>query len=296
MPTPEGTRHVVDYGVGVHPLVETCRAVLVLLELDGEGNIVGPDLDALAAFVPTFDAWYRRVCGFDEGRGRMHLLYRREIGIGTAIRPRCWKRIRPVARACRDVGLGFSLTLDLRAAANEIHELSALLDDGTVGGISIAFDEDPTLFAQATDALAALLRSEIAVSFTGPMRALLDSGLLGDPRWSGRHVSIDPVLSSVLGDLTQRIEPCWRRFRLTIDSSGDLYPCFGLMGCAAGRLGNIREPIADSVLGGRPAVLDLVTLARSGPPIRFRADLRGSATGLPQICEQHRAALQPEAV
>jgi hypothetical protein len=291
MPKSDSAMHTVDFSDGVHPLVETCRSVVVLLELDDEGYIASPDIGALVAFVPEFDRWYRRMCGFSEGAGRMHLLYRREIGIATAISPRRWEQLRPVAHACRDVGLGFSLTLDLRAAANEVAELTTLLGDSAVRGVSIAFDGDPTLFVQASAALAVLRDAPQAIGFTGPVRTLLDSGILGDAQWCTRHVSIDPLIARSPMDAAQQADACWRRFRLTIDSKGDMYPCFGLMGLAAGRLGNIAQPLEHSVLCGHPAALDLLALAKQGPVLVWSAGLQEAATGLPAVCEQHRAAL-----
>jgi hypothetical protein len=187
--------------------------------------------------------------------------------------------------------LGFSLTLDLRAAASEVAELSTLLSDSAVRGVSIAFDDDPALFAQASEALAVLRDAQLAVGFTGPVRTLLDSGILGDAQWCTRHVSIDPLLARSPADAAQQADACWRRLRLTIDTRGYIYPCFGLMGFAAGRLGNIAQPLEHSVLGGRPAALDLMALARQGPVLDWRADLQETATGLPPVCEQHRVAL-----
>jgi hypothetical protein len=70
-----------------------------------------------------------------------------------------------------------------------------------------------------------------------------------------------------------------------------MYPCFGLMGFAAGRLGNIAQPLEHSVLCGHPAALDLLALAKQGPVLVWSAGLQEAATGLPAVCEQHRAAL-----
>jgi hypothetical protein len=292
MPAPEPTWHTTDYGEGVHPLVETCRTLAVVLALGEDGTITGPDLQALSAFVPAFDAWFRQTCGLAEGKDRLHLLYQRELVIATAVPPRSWAALRPLAQACSEAGMAMSLTLDLEAAADDLPALATLIADGGLRGICIALPPAPPLSASLQQALALLVASSLTLSFTGPVQTLLDSGLLDQAAWNARHIGIDPLRASAAAGRIMDHDPCWRRLRLVIDQQGHLYPCFGLLGLAAARLGHITEPLAHSVLGGRASQLDLPALARSGPSLGGLAVPIDPDLGLPPVCAQHRAALQ----
>lgn len=275
----------VDFAGGVHPLLTAYRTVIVVLELEAPGRVVGPDLHALAAWVPRFDGWFRGAAGIDRGR-RLQLLYRRELGVVTPITPEHWDMLRPVAAACRGTGMGFGLTLDVGRCADPASVRAMLAAD--IDGVAIAFDADTPPLADLRPVLDAVLDSGVRVSFSGPIGPLLASGLLREPAWSGRHVSIDPTPTRPVGEVARRAEPCLRRFRLCIDSDGTIYPCSGLVGCADARLGHIREPVERTVLGGRPTALDLEALARRGPVLPAAPRPARSTTGLPVVCEEHR--------
>ncbi len=294
MRPPEQVGYSTDYGQGVHPLVETCRALAVVLELDKNGQISGPHLGSLAAFVPAFDAWFRHTCGLADGHERLHLLYQRELALATALPPRCWSALRPLAQACREAGLGFSMTLDLETSAAELTALAELISEGMVRGICIALPSSSALLVSepAQQALTLLADSPLALSFTGPLRPLLDSGLLDRAAWNARHIAIDPVRPSSAANPALQHNPCWRRMRLVVDPRGDLYPCFGLLGVPSARLGHICAPLSSSVLSGRSSALHLRQLATAGPTLRGPSLPDPQAAGMPPICVQHRAELQ----
>jgi hypothetical protein len=79
-----------------------------------------------------------------------------------------------------------------------------------------------------------------------------------------------------------------------VDTDGFMYPCFGLLGVEAARLGSVYEDPEDTVFGGRPTPLDLSRLARYGPGDEFLAGhAEPKRSGLPVVCENHRLHLLP---
>jgi len=64
------------------------------------------------------------------------------------------------------------------------------------------------------------------------------------------------------------------------------------LGVEGASFGSIYEDINDTVLGGKPTILDVETLAKSGPA--WAAEWqppRERLSGLPEFCERHRLEL-----
>lgn len=284
----------VDFGAGVHPLVETCRTVLVILGRDDQSALSRQILAMLEAWVPRFDAWYRRVAGIDRA-SRLHLLYRREVGIATPTTVGEWHLLRPIAEACRVSGIGFGLTVDLRDAIDNVDDLRAVVADQLLSGVALAFDAHAP-FVRASPVVRCLVDGGLRVNFVGPVEPLVASGLIGAAGLDARQFGIEPVTDQLPRGAMAAGDSCFRRFRLIVDEKGDLYPCIGLVGVADGRLGHISDAISDTALDGRAARLDFEALARSGPALADESGISASETGLPVVCDRHRRALLEQRV
>jgi len=275
----------------VHPLIEAFRSVAVFLDEDEAGRTTGPDLGALARWVVAWDAWYRRTTGIDAGR-RRHLMYRREVGVATAIRLEQWEGLRAVAGVCQALGVGWGLTLDGRDASRDAEAARSMFAEGLIQAVALSYGPDEALPANTADLVAAAFDLNLRVTLVGSMRRFLESGVLSAPGVNGRHLTLEPTLPVTLRDVLDASEPCFRRFRVLVDPSGDLYPCAGLLGLRHLRLGNISESFEETVFGRGRGPLELNALATCGPAIGLGRDQPVTSTGLPLLCDLHRAQLE----
>ncbi len=278
-------------GAGVHPLTEWFRSVVILLAVDADGRITGPDITALARWLAGWDRWWRRTTGIDEGR-RLHLVYRREVAVITPVPVRQLETMRPLAETCRALGLAWSVTVTARDAAGDVEAFRTALVDGRVHGVTLCFDDDEPVPEGARRLVALALASGTRVTLAGASGPIVASGLLAADGINGCHVTLEPTVPLPLRDTADgtRPDPCARRFRIVIDPAGDVYPCYGLLGLPHGRLGSVTRRFSPAPFTAPGAGLDLARLAAVGPPVTAAPPVSGGS--LPPICDLHRAQLE----
>jgi hypothetical protein len=286
----------VDFGAGVQPAVQWFRSVALLVARDGSGkNFVVP-ADVIAGWIVRYDAWYRRVTGILEGR-RLHLAYHREVSVVGHVPIEHPELLAQVGLACRAVGMSFSVTVDLMQALQHHESFEQLLGAGVLSSIGINFpdgsDRPPDGAARAM--IEGLLAENLHVGLIGPVSYYRSLGLLASSAINAASITLhprSPEASLTDASPERPIAACFGRFRLLIDTDGFIYPCLGLLGVQAARLGSLYEDINDTVLGGTPTVLDLASLARVGPSWANAAVALGTGRSRRSSpCERHRAEL-----
>ncbi|KYG04951.1 hypothetical protein BE21_43825 [Sorangium cellulosum] len=287
----------VDFGAGVQPVVQWFKSVALLVALDRSGDDFLVPADVIAGWVERYDAWYRRVTGIHEGR-RLYLAYHRELSIVGHVPIDHPALLARIGLACRRAGMSFSVTVDVMNALKHREAFEQLLDTGLLGSIGINFpdgSERPSDSA-ARAMIEGWLTRDVHIGLIGPVSYYRSLGLLASSALNAASITLHPrsCEATHAGLRPERpIEACFGRLRLFIDTDGFIYPCVGLLGARAARLGSVHEDIEETVLGGRPTVLDLTTLARVGPSGASGAALLGAGRSSRRAppCERHRAEM-----
>lgn len=293
MITPAAERLVtVDFGAGVQPAVQWFKSVAILLALDGSGEDFVVPAEVLAEWIPRYDAWYKRAAGILEGR-RLHLVYHREVALVGHVPLERVELVAKIGRACRAVGIGFSVTVDVAQALDQSRELERLLDAGVLSNVGVNHldgSERPSDDA-ARSMIEGLLGRGVTVGLIGPVHYFRSIGVLGSSVLNAANMTLHPRSQSSANapGPENPVASCFTRFRLFVDTDGSFYPCIGLLGAPAARFGSVYEDLEDTVFGGRPTPLDIERLARAGPSWAANRSLIGPRrSGPSSICERHR--------
>jgi hypothetical protein len=286
----------IDFSTGRQPAAQWLRSVALLVRSDANGGLE-PSPDLLAAWLERFDDWYKVAIGCERNE-RLHLLYHRDV---TVVGDRLLDHVAEigmVARRAAGLGFGFSVTIPLDealAAEPRMNELVACPGVSTLA-LSVAGDEvvgDEEALARI---LSAIVRTKGHIGFIGVYDRIRELGLLDYPDVLSTQITIHPkdgTTGETLPIPSRPVQPCFARLRVYVDTTGEIFPCLGLVGMPAARLGRIDDPIERTVLGGQPYPLCLDRLARTGPDLTHPEPAQ-RYTGLPWICERHRRELLQE--
>lgn len=293
---------------------ESPAALLASVVLRGELHAAHghwrPGLAALERFLAVWGGWYqaRAVAG-----GRLDLLQGRGLLIAMPGLVRQVPAVARLARAAHAVGLGVEISLD---AGELLADCPSPARPAAPSSPDAAPTEGPALDARhplpppLDDLLAAVdsvyLRIDAALPERQParLRALVDRlvaarpalhlaaspavlgrlGLLRSPAFCARYLTVfaePPHPGRVVRVAGAGPMPCRAHLRLYIDAEGHLYPCAGLFGLPAARLGHVRDADPERWCAAAQA-LDLATLAARGPRL-------AQPPAAPfDLCEQHR--------
>ncbi|GGM18382.1 hypothetical protein [Deinococcus aerophilus] len=283
------TESAINFAAGVQPAAQWFKSVaLILEELDGDFTV---PTEVLSAWIEQHDLWLKTQCGISQGQG-LHHLYHRDVSVVGDAPLALWEKLAVLGDTCRRNGLGFSITVRFTQGLQFARELDALLATGAVSSLGLClFDRDEVSREQAVDVLERADQAGVSLGLLGSVARFRMLGLLARPQLNAQSFTLYP-----LREADERVSvwhhdpaPCFARLRVHVDTDGGLYPCLGLLGVPAARLGFVQDSIENTVFGGRPSLLPLDRLARQGPGPFPTLHLRQS--GLPVICEQHRFAL-----
>lgn len=258
--------------------------------LDTRASALSPSVDAIAQWIPVYAQWFEELCGIAQGRGAHHL-YDRElsfVGDGVIAYPSDLLRL---AGVVRPLGFAFSVSATAEEVVTQATVLQELLESGLVTSVGVVFS--PGVEVDYRRAVAAM---------EGVVARGVSLGIVGDVKAFRRHVFSSRALSAA--DLTwypspetpfvvevrEPVRQCHSRLRLHITSSGDIFPCLGLVGIEGASLGNIRDPISRTGLSDQGVLSLLDHWHRHGPDISVPAS-SSSNLGLPVMCQLHRDSL-----
>lgn len=276
---------------GARPAAMWLRSVVFMI--DSTPEELGPPVGVLTDWLRRYHRWYGEMLEIDQGR-HLHLLYHREVSVlGSDLLQRV-PALAEVASAARECGMGFSATVPLLEAIRNRIAFDALLAAPGVSTVGFAVEEPIEAPRNEIDAvLSAVVQSKSHLAFIGPFSTIQALGLLDHPEVAGSQITIHPKDTPPEGPLVipgQPVDACFSRLRLFVDDRGELYPCLGLLGVDSARLGNVRDPIEVTVLGGAEYALDIERLAHHGPDLTQPVPAE-RWTGLPWTCERHRREL-----
>lgn len=285
----------VDFSSGQQPAAQWLRSVALLVHSDGAG--LDPVPERLIGWIERFDRWYKGAIGCDRHQ-RLHLLYHRDV---TLVGDRLLDHvgaIDPIARKAAELGFGFSITIPLGEAVAGERRMLDLLDCPGISTVAVSVSADEQVADRDTLAriLSAIVRSKQHIAFIGAYDRIRDLGLLDCPDVLSAQITVHPkdeATSDRLRVPSHPVAPCFARLRVYVDTTGEIFPCLGLVGIPSARLGSIDDPIERTVFGGRPYPLCLDRLARTGPDLALPEPAQ-RFTGLPWVCERHRRELLEE--
>jgi len=270
------------------PLLSRFKAVYVCL---GPGP--RPALSALDRWLAFFMAWYRDRVGQATVAGVFpnHFFGPSVTFLGPAP-VRCADDLAALFRACRRAGLAPHIGVDAIEAAGAAARIMRLAQAG-LAQADLHLNRRPDK-AEAGAARALMLDLQCAsvkLRLFGDSVDWLSTGALDLEALNSDFISIYPLAERIVTPRSAR--PCAQRFGVWIDPDGDIYPCAGLMGVDAFRIGRV----ADAEGGSAP--LDLSRIdgigqwAKCGPSLPegevHEAPPGETGRPLPLICRRHRA-------
>jgi hypothetical protein len=262
------------------------RSLVLIVERDPESGEHEPQLARLCEWIGRWDDWYRHASGLEFGLN-FNLQYRRDAVLFSEVDYIGLAALRPVGDVCRNAGLAFGATVPMSEALEHAPELCAIAEDGWLQTLNISQDCSPSP-EDACTLLEPLFRTKMQVRLSGNPTELLRTGLLHLPTLNCRSITIETAAPHSPSQLPYRPEPCMALFRIFVDSTGYLYPCLGMLGVEAARLGHIEDALEQTRIAGEPGALDLEALTTTGPsPDQLRPPERD--VGISEICESHRA-------
>jgi len=273
------------------------RSATFLLECSSDGEIL-PSASNIAKWVDSLHEWYLHAVGVSHGDG-IHLLYDREVALmGSGILT-CAEALQKIAVASRALGFGVSVSIDAEHALSERGRLEWLLAQGKISAVgliitpSAARGRGPEIVRLLDD----LAEQAINLGIIAELGPLFDIGVMdsakvskADLTWYPLDMSAAQTAIETNAKPPQPVRPCFARMRLFVDAGGDIYPCLGLVGVAAARIGNIADALCDTGLGDELSMTLLHRWACDGPDVPDEM-LLAPTSGLPSLCEAHRGVL-----
>ncbi|MBS1301972.1 hypothetical protein [Loktanella sp. SALINAS62] len=253
------------------------------------------DSGRLSSFVERHDRWYREAVS-----DAIRLYFNRELSFSERMPLSAVDDVLPVARICRDLGYGFSLSVHLDDVEDpDADVVRALAHEEAVTGLGVIV---PVLevvegwdIARRKRWMARVdhvMESNTLVGFVGDIAAMRILGVLTASSVGGRSVTLYPHdqawTERGAGRGAIQARPCFDRMRVYIDPAGMAYPCLGLMVAEIGSFGSI-DSWPDETFNLTNHELDLGYLARKGPSGLMPVERRSE--NLPLVCEGHLAAL-----
>jgi len=273
------------------------RSVTFLLDCSSGGDML-PSTSNIVKWVNSLHEWYLDAVGVPHGKG-VHLLYDREVALmGNGILE-CAEALQKIAAAARAIGIGVSVSIDAEHALSERSYLDWLLAQGKISAVGLIIT--PSAARARGPEIVRLLddfsEQSINLGIIAELGPLFEIGVMeseklskADLTWYPLDMSGASVTSETNGKPPQLVRPCFARMRLFVDASGDIYPCLGLVGVAAARVGNIADALCDTGLGDDLSMALLHHWACHGPDVS-NEKLPAPTSGLPAICETHRGEL-----
>ena len=276
---------------GIHPPVQWFKSIALFLMVNSESMEYTIPTSDILIWLKKYDKWYKDTIEAPSGK-RLNLLYHRDlsvIGSDLLVAGEELIRISAVAKEC---GIGFSFTGSIdHVLAHEYEAKKLILAPGvTTIGLSAPMDLRDFDLERAESLINDILEQEIQLAFIGPVEYFRRKGLMKNAMVNGHNLTLHPQQYSPYESLPtpeKPILPCFSRFRIYIDTDGEIYPCLGLVGIKSGSLGSIYDDIDNTVLGGKETILNIEKLSIHGPNLTT-ANKAERQTGLPWICEQHR--------
>ena len=265
------------------------RSIVVLGDLCSTIE-AAPYASHVSKWIESFDAFLRQKLGFDSGHNLFLATRRTIVFCGNAV-----LKARAEQLALCELGkkLGYATSVritvvDALADSQAYWELIA--PTSAVSTVILDAPEPPS--GEPSDGVNRLVLRVIeagkALSLIGSIPYWLDSGVLGIQETNGTTFTMCGVSQQkARADTVGLVDPCASRFQIFINNVGELFPCQGLVGIPAARIGHISAPLEKSF-----SVVDWPQLdewARNGP-LSGRSS-EPPITALPPVCRRHREEL-----
>lgn len=245
-------------------------------------------------WISRYNEWYHMLIGITSGQG-LHLLYDRELAITGDLIFESLPEVRQLGATARALGFAFSLSVTDICLRKHFGEIVSLAQDRVLTSLAISIsdmDEDE-LSQSRLDAIENVVATGLNVGVIGDLATPSARALFRSQRLSGADLTWYPTgVKRARRGALMHDDGCHSRLRLYIESAGDIYPCYGLIGLTSGLLGNIDQPLEETGLGETP-VLDLLDRWEAhGPELEGVIGLPDEEDpGLPRICALHRSTL-----
>ncbi len=285
-----------DFANGRLPAAFWLRSAALFVTEDPQTGAYMPSVDRICDWLARFDDWYKATIGIEQ-TDRLHLMYHRDLSlVGDGFLDHV-PEITKLAKAAGGHGMGFSVTVPIEDALAKPDRMQDLVDCRAVSTLGVSIE--PGLEVPDSAVLERVLTSVVAakghLAFIGDYATIARLGLLDIPGVDSAQITIHPKARGAnLHNPEMPVAPCFSRLRIYGDVNGSLYPCLGLIGVPGMELGNLDEPIENTVFGGRPYAMRIDDLARRGPGLKGPLPQK-RLTGLPPVCEHHRRVLLAQA-
>jgi hypothetical protein len=229
-------------------------------------------LEEVGEWLCRYNQWYLDRLSISNDNS--YLIYNRNFsllgsglsGILPAINEFIYEYISPI-------GYTFSISLDCLECINTLDEFNVTTNErARINHILLRYDKSGSVSStELAQLIRNLLERKIAVDWIGPVRPLLESGILGDDAVNSRHLTIYPQHKTVYREETT-CTPCASMLNIFINGDGDIYPCFPLVGHELARIGCIHDEM-NSIFRKELSPSLLHQWMHSGPRLNMDAEV-----------------------
>lgn len=293
------------------------RSITLMLKPNRNNGQLSIPLNIILNWLTKYDTWWTKGTGISKGRN-LHLLYGRYVTcIGSGLLSLV-PELLEIATLSSNMGCIFSLEVDLSDVTDKMKLFNKLVQSGQVGLLSIKVDanamNNKSHITDYVSIIENIIKKGISLNLLGSLDFWRELGILNsstlnsssyriipsndDAVKNSNLLNLNPIINSKMskrngGDnyLLNSFNPCSERFQIYITSSGDLYPCEGLIGMSSCKMGTIYENIENTVFAGKDSFLDFNQLAMNGPKLQMKeitSHNSSNCQNLPQICALHR--------
>lgn len=253
------THHPVTQRMGIISIYATAR--------EGSGTWSVPASD-LIDWLARFNTYWMQRGGIAAGEN-LHWLYDRAVSVrGYALQnqPEELKAL-ACGLAAMNVGLNWMMTLE--DVADCPAPCGAFIADLGVAGVSVFLSKDSEVTPELVDRLSEILASGVGLTLLGWVEKLKAAKAFQREIFNTSSVTlINRRIDS--GETEHRRVPrqtCQGRIQMVVGGQGHIYPCLGLAGVEACRIGHVSDPV-DKLFRKRPdEVVDISRMISHGPDV-----------------------------
>lgn len=254
---------------------------------------------ALRHWLPRWDGMVKDRLGIGDG-DNLHLLYGRALTLLSPALGPCAEELAVLGPLARELGLSVAVNLSLAEALEPGFDAVALLVRAMAGTVYLDARQAPeSADAEAIHGLVRELRAcGVNPALVGPVPRWLSWGLLEAPFLNAATVHMSPAgraaLVSLPGqgpdpfEIRHPFDPCKERFAVFAGPEGGLYPCHGLTGVEAFRIGWLHDDVPLRISAAQEDLF--VQWAARGPGCLGCVEPNPESP-LPLVCELHKAGI-----
>ncbi|WP_104401616.1 hypothetical protein [Vibrio penaeicida] len=246
--------------------------------------------DDFLKWLKTYDQFFQESVGISKNRN-IHCMYDRDVTFsGDSVVARL-DEIIDVSAGIHQAGFGVSVTVEAAAFHIDSTLLRRMQQADSIELfclVILATDVNTPEKASHIKAGLESLSRDKNIAFIASYSVMSQLNIF-DEQWLNRGNIEWFQVNETMGNNTDTMMACFRRMKLCVDDDGLIYPCMSLVGLEEFCLGDIYQPLEETLLSN-PKSQDLINQwATQGPPINEQEKSIGTSRypEMPSACAAH---------